>query len=193
MENWDLNDSFDKLGSAYIKAYDEENNIALDISGYLIIRHDIILYNGLSLNNTLTQLQTQYNNISISGLLNSITYLNSVDTYFNYYVSTLSGQINSINNNLNTYGSITNLMNNVTYLNTYSVSLSGIVNNNYYYQGSLNIYNILHRTTLSYIVNNNYYNQGALNNYNILHRTSLSYIVNNNYYNQGKLNNYNTL
>ena len=35
-----------------------------------------------------------------SGLLNSITYLNSVDTYFNYYVSTLSGQINSINNNL---------------------------------------------------------------------------------------------
>ena len=131
MENWDLNDSFDKLGIAYIKSYDETNNIALDISGYLILRHDIILYNGLSLNNTLTQLQTQYNNLSISGLLNSITYLNSVDTYFNYYVSTLSGQINSINNNLNTYGSITNLMNNITYLNTYSVSLSGIVNNNY--------------------------------------------------------------
>ena len=70
MENWDFNDSFDKLGSAYIKSYDEANNIALDISGFLIIRHDIILYNGLSLNNTLTQLQTQYNNISISGLLN---------------------------------------------------------------------------------------------------------------------------
>ena len=65
MENWELNDSFDKLGSAYIKSYDETNNIALDISGYLIIRHDIILYNGLSLNNTLTQLQTQYNNFSI--------------------------------------------------------------------------------------------------------------------------------
>ena len=142
MENWDLNDSFDKLSSAYIKSYDETNNIALDISGYLILRHDMILYNGLSLNNTLTQLQTQYNNISISGLLNSITYLNSVDTYFNYYVSTLSGQINSINNNLNIYGSITSLMNNVTYLKTYSVSLSGIVNSNYYYQGSLNNYNI---------------------------------------------------
>ena len=53
MENWDLNDSFDKLGSAYIKSYDETNNIALDISGYLILRHDMILYNGLSLNNTL--------------------------------------------------------------------------------------------------------------------------------------------
>ena len=68
MENWDLNDSFDKLGSAYIKSYDETNNIALDISGYLILRNDMILYNGLSLNNTLSQLQTQYNNISISGL-----------------------------------------------------------------------------------------------------------------------------
>ena len=34
MENWDLNDSFDKLGSAYIKSYDETNNIALDISGF---------------------------------------------------------------------------------------------------------------------------------------------------------------
>ena len=130
MNNWDLNDSFDKLGSAYIKSYDETNNIALDISGYLILRNDMILYNGSSLNNTLTQLQTQYNNISISGLLNSITYLNSVDTYFNYYVNTLSGQINSINNNLNTYGSITTLMNNVTYLNTYSVSLSCIVKSN---------------------------------------------------------------
>ena len=146
MENWDLNDSFDKLGSAYIKSYDETNNIALDISGYLILRHDMILYNGLSLNNTLTQLQTQYNNISISGLLNSITYLYSVDTYFNYYVSTLSGQINSINNNLNTYGGITSIMNNVTYLNTYSVSLSGIVI-------SLNNYNILYRNTLSSTVN----------------------------------------
>ena len=27
MNNWDLNDSFDKFGSAYIKSYDE-NNIA---------------------------------------------------------------------------------------------------------------------------------------------------------------------
>ena len=102
--------------------------------------------------------------------MNSINYLNSVDSYFNYYVTTLSSQINLINNNLSTYGSVNSLMNNITYLNTYSVSLSGIVNNNYYYQGSLN------RTSLSYIVNNNYYNQGALNNYNILHRTTLSYM-----------------
>ena len=82
---------------------------------------------------------------------------------------------------MNTYGSITTLMNNVTYLNTYSVSLSGIVNSNYYYQGSLNNYNILHRTSLSYIVNNNYYNQGKLNNYNTLYRTTLSSAVNTNY------------
>ena len=84
MNIWDLNDSFDKLGSAYIKSYDQINNIALNISGFLIIRHDIILYNGVSLNNKLTQLQSQYDLISISGLLNSILYLNSVDTYFNY-------------------------------------------------------------------------------------------------------------
>ena len=93
MNNWDLNDSFDKFSSAYVKSYDETNNIALDISGYLIIRHDIILYNNLSLNNTLSNLQSQYDLISISGLLNAILYLNSVDTYFNYYVTTLSGQI----------------------------------------------------------------------------------------------------
>ena len=86
MNNWDLSDSFDKLGSAYFKSYNETNNIGLDISGFLIIRHDIILYNGLSLNNTLSNLQSQYDLISISGLLNSILYLNSVDTYFNYYV-----------------------------------------------------------------------------------------------------------
>ena len=42
MNNWDLNDSFDKLGSAYIKSYDETNNMALDISGYLILRNDMI-------------------------------------------------------------------------------------------------------------------------------------------------------
>ena len=94
MDNWDINESFDKMGSAYFKSYDKTNNIALDISGYLIIHHDIILYNNLSLNNTLSQLQTQYDLISISGLLNSILYLNSIDTYFNYYVETLSGQIN---------------------------------------------------------------------------------------------------
>ena len=81
MNNWDLNESFDKFSSAYFKSYDEEYNIALDISGYLILRNDMILYNSSSLNNKLSQLQTQYNNISISGLLNSITYLNSVDTY----------------------------------------------------------------------------------------------------------------
>ena len=51
MNNWDLNDSFDKLSSAYFKSYDETNNIAIDVSGFLIIRHDIILYDGISLNN----------------------------------------------------------------------------------------------------------------------------------------------
>ena len=75
------------MGSAYLKSYDETNNIALDISGFIILRHDMILYNGLSLNNTLSQLQTQYDLICISGLLNSIIYLNSVDTYFNYPIN----------------------------------------------------------------------------------------------------------
>jgi len=28
MNNWDLNDSFDKFSSAYFKSYDETNNIA---------------------------------------------------------------------------------------------------------------------------------------------------------------------
>ena len=97
MDNWDINESFDKMGSAYFQSYDETNNIALDISGFIILRHDMILYNGLSLNNTLSQLQEQYNIISISGLLNSILYLNSVDTYYYYYFETLSGQINSLN------------------------------------------------------------------------------------------------
>ena len=45
-------------------------------------------------------IKSQYDLISISGLLNSILYLNSVDTYFNYYVETLSGQIYLINNSL---------------------------------------------------------------------------------------------
>jgi len=143
MNNWDLNDSFDKLGSAYFKSYDETNNIALDISGYLIIRHDIILYNGLSLNNTLSNLQSQYDLISISGLLNSILYLNSVDTYFNYYVTTLSAQICLINNTLSTYSTTSILMNNVTYLNLYSTALSSTVNTNYYNQGLLNNNNTL--------------------------------------------------
>ena len=98
MDNWDINESFDKMGSAYFKSYDETNNIALDISGYLILRHDMILYNGLSLNNTLSQLQEQYDLISISGLLNSILYLNGVDTYYYYYFETLSGQINLLFN-----------------------------------------------------------------------------------------------
>ena len=88
MYNWDLNESFDKMGSAYFKSYDETNNIALDISGYVILRHDMILYDGLTLNNKLAQLQSQYDLISISGLLNSILYLNSVDSYFNYYYTT---------------------------------------------------------------------------------------------------------
>ena len=125
MDNWDLNESFDKMGSAYFQSYDETNNIALDISGYVILRHDMILYDGLTLNNKLAQLQSQYDLITISGLLNSILYLNSVDSYFNYYVISLSGQINSINNNLSTFSSVTNLMNNITYLNNDIISLSG--------------------------------------------------------------------
>jgi len=132
MNNWDTSDSFDKFSGAYFKSYDETNNIAIDISGYLIIRHDIILYNGLSLNNTLSNLQSQYDLISISGLLNSILYLNSVDTYFNYYVETLSGQINSINNSLSRYSDTAILMNNVTDLNNYVLSLSGRIQNYYY-------------------------------------------------------------
>ena len=132
MDNWDINDSFDKFGSAYIKSYDEINNIALDISGYVILRHDMILYDGLTLNNKLAQLQSQYNLISISGLLNSILYLNSVDSYFNYYLISLSGQINSINNNLSSFSNITNLMNNVVYLNNDIISLSGRIKNYYF-------------------------------------------------------------
>ena len=135
MNNWDLNDSFDKFSSACFKSYDETNNIAIDVSGFLIIRHDIILYDGVSLNNTLSNLQSQYDLISISGLLNNILYLNSVDTYFNYYVTTLSGQISSINNSLSTYSSTSNLMNNVTYLNLYTTTLSSALNTNYYNQG----------------------------------------------------------
>ena len=177
MDNWDLNDSFDKLGSAYIKSYDETNNIALDISGYLIIRHDIILYNGLSLNNTLTNLETQYNNLSISGLLNSITYLNSVDqylqsvdNYFNFYVSSLSGQIATLNNNLSTYGIVTSLMNNVTNLNNDIISLSGGIQNYYIEQGSKNSYFSTYLNSLSgYVlslsgrIQNYYIEQGAKN------------------------------
>ena len=67
MNNWALDNTFDKFSSAYVKSYDETNNVALDISGYVIIRHDMIL-NGGSLNNKLTQLQSQYDLISISGL-----------------------------------------------------------------------------------------------------------------------------
>ena len=74
MDNWDLNESFDKMGSAYFQSYDETNNIALDISGIVILRNDMILYDGLTLNNKLARLQSQYDLISISGLLNSILY-----------------------------------------------------------------------------------------------------------------------
>ena len=58
MNNWALDNTYDKFSSAYVKSYDAVYNIALDISGFLIIRHDIILYNGLSLNNTLSNLQS---------------------------------------------------------------------------------------------------------------------------------------
>jgi hypothetical protein len=59
MNNWELDKTFDKFSSSYVKSYDKTNNIALDISVYLILRHDMILYNGVSLNNTLSNLQTQ--------------------------------------------------------------------------------------------------------------------------------------
>ena len=140
MDNWDINESFDKMGSAYFKSYDETNNIALDISGYLILRNDMILYDGLAFNNKLAQLQSQYDLISISGLLNSILYLNSVDTYYLYYFETLNGQINSLNNNLNAYSSVTSLMNNVTYLNYDIITISDRINNYYYSQGAINSY-----------------------------------------------------
>jgi hypothetical protein len=172
MNNWDLNDSFDKFGSAYFKSYDETNNIALDISGYLIIRHDIILYNGLSLNNTLSNLQSQYDLISISGLLNSILYLNSVDTYFNHYVETLSGQINLLKNSLSRYSDTTSLMNNVTDLNNYTISLSGIIQNYYFEYGAKNMYFSSYLLSISdYVfslcgrIKNYYVEQGAKNNY----------------------------
>ena len=84
MNNWTLDTTFDKFSSSYIKSFDETNNIALDISGYVILRNDMIFYDGLTLNNKLSQLQEQYDLISISGLLNSIIYLNGVDTYYNY-------------------------------------------------------------------------------------------------------------
>ena len=60
MNNWALDNTFDKFSSSHVKSFDSINNIALDISGYVILRHDMILYNGLSLNNTLLQLQSQY-------------------------------------------------------------------------------------------------------------------------------------
>jgi hypothetical protein len=128
MNNWALDNTF------LINLVHHMLNLMIkqiDISGYVILRNDMILYNGVSLNNKLTQLQSQYDLISISGLLNSILYLNSVDAYFNYYVTTLSGQISSINNSLSTYSNTSNLMNNVTYLNYYVTSLSEIDNTNY--------------------------------------------------------------
>ena len=128
MNNWALDNTFDKFSSAYVKSFDSTNNIALDISGNIILRNDMILYNNSSLNNTLSNLQSQYDLISISGLLYSILYLNSVDTIYNYYIISLSGQINNIVNNLNTYGHITSLLNTVGDLNYYTISLSGSIN-----------------------------------------------------------------
>ena len=140
MNNWALDTTFDKFSSSYVKSFDETNNIALDISGYVILRNDMILYDGLTLNNKLSQLQEQYDLISISGLLNSILYLNGVDTYYYYYFETLSGQINSLNTNLNAYSSVTSLMNNVTDLNNDIISISDRINNYYYSQGAKNTY-----------------------------------------------------
>ena len=79
MNNWALDTTFDKFSSSYVKSFDSINNIALVISGYLILRNDMILYDGLTLNNKLAQLQSQYDLISISGLLNSILYLNGLN------------------------------------------------------------------------------------------------------------------
>ena len=95
------------------------------------------------MNTTLSNLQSQYDLISISGLLNNILYLNSVDTYFNYYVETLSGQINSINNSLSKYSDTAILMNNVTDLNNYTISFSGRIQNYYVEEGSKNYYLVM--------------------------------------------------
>ena len=60
MNNWALDNTFDKFSSSFVKSFDSMNNIALDISGYVILRNDMILYDGLTLNNKLAQLQSQY-------------------------------------------------------------------------------------------------------------------------------------
>ena len=181
MNNWALDNTYDKFSSAYVKSYDEINNIALDISGFLIIRHDIILYNGLSLNNTLSNLQSQYDLISISGLLNSILYLNSVDTYFNYYVETLSGQINSINDSLSKYSDTSILMNNVTDLNNYTNSLSGRIQNYNYELSDKNYYFSTYLLSISdYVlslsgrIKNYYVEQGSKNYYFSTYLLSIS-------------------
>ena len=48
------------MGSAYFISYDETNNIVLDISGIVILRNDMILYNGSSLKFTITQLNAEF-------------------------------------------------------------------------------------------------------------------------------------
>ena len=181
MNNWALDNTFDKFSSAYVKSFDSTNNIALDISGNIILRNDMILYNNSSLNTTLSNLQSQYDLISISGLLYSIQYLNSVDTIYNYYIISLSGQINSIVNNLSTYGNITSLMNSVSDLNYYTLSLSGRINYNYYSQNAVNNYYSTYLNSLSgYVlslsgrIKNYYYEQGAINNYYSTYLNSLS-------------------
>ena len=185
MNNWALDNTFDKFSSSYFKSYDSTNNIALDISGNIILRNDMILYNNSSLNTTLSNLQSQYDLISISGLLYSIQYLNSVDTIYNYYIISLSGQINSIVNNLNTYGNITSLMNTVSNLDYYTLSLSGRINYNYYSQNAVNNYYSTFLNSLSgYVlslsgrIKNYYYEQGAINNYYSTYLNSLSGYVN---------------
>ena len=45
MNNWALDNTFDKFSSAYVKSFYSINNIALDISGNIILRNDMILCN----------------------------------------------------------------------------------------------------------------------------------------------------
>jgi hypothetical protein len=42
MNNWALDNTFDKFSSSYVKSFDKTNNIVLDISGYVILRNDKI-------------------------------------------------------------------------------------------------------------------------------------------------------
>ena len=140
--------------------------------------------------------------ISISGLLNSILYLNSVDTYFNFFVFSLSGQINLINDSLSKYSDTAILMNNVTDLNNYVLSLSGRIQNYYYelsdknyYYGTFLLSISDYVLSLSGRIQNYYVEQGSTNYYFSTYLLSISdYVlslsgrIKNNYYYQNSIN-----